>query len=147
MEGICSSGRACPSISLATTWDEGTEGDPESKTYVQYNDKKEIHISNIMELEPDIFGDEGDRSIFGRADLISRIVVIGDALFIAFRLRHGDVEVDATVDTRTLALGLPSRTTGLGFFILVVMPLVQAIHDGDPFPHAPGAVGACGGPS
>lgn len=32
-------------------------------------------------------------------------------------------------------------------FILGVMTLVQAVHDGDPFPHATGAVGASGGPS
>jgi len=45
------------------------------RTYTQDYDEQEIHVSNVVELEPQVLGDEADGRVLGRPDFISLVVL------------------------------------------------------------------------
>ena len=66
-------------------------------SYTQNNDEEEIDICNVLELEPNVFRNERQSSIFCGPDLVSRIRCHGTAVFVPFTLRYRDIEVNASV--------------------------------------------------
>ena len=127
-----------------------TLGREEVKTYVQDNNKQEIHVGDVMELEPDVLRDEGERGVLGGTDLVSRIVIIGETLLISFSFGNRDVEINSTVNAAVIIVVVTSpRTRGPRFVLLILrigMP-VETVHDRDPFSRPPGTVDARCGPS
>lgn len=123
-------------------------------TYVENNDEQEIDICNVVELQEDVFGHEGERGILGSPDLVAGVGEIQMTLFIALGFRDRDVEVDRS----RLSIGGFSAVGGysvvrngavIGPALLIsrLMSLVETVDDGDTFPHAAGAGLTCGSPS
>ena len=46
------------------------------------NDKKKVHVSDIMKLKPQVLGDEAEGSVFGGANLIACEVIDGVAILV-----------------------------------------------------------------
>lgn len=124
------------------------------ETYVENNDKQEIDVGDVVELKPDIIGNKSQRRILGRPDLVSRVAIIKETLFISFGFGNRDIEVNSTIGARFIVV-LGGRVaivggtgdSGLALLIGQMRASVEAIQDGDPFSHATRAAHACCCPS
>lgn len=65
-------------------------------TYRKDDQEQEVHVRNVMELEPQILGYEAERRVLGRPDLISAILFARVAILIHILRRERDVEVDCS---------------------------------------------------
>lgn len=54
------------------------------KTYSENDDDEEEDVGDVVELEIQVLGDEGERRVFGGADFIACKLVDGVAVLIAF---------------------------------------------------------------
>lgn len=76
-------------------------------TYIKNNDEQEVNVRNIVELQPDVVGDEGECCILGGTDFVSGIGNIQMAVFISFGLWNRDTEVDPPIgSTRRVLIAI-----------------------------------------
>lgn len=64
-------------------------------THAQDNDKQEVDIGDVVELEPQVLGYEAEGRVFGGSYLVAGVVCEGLAFFVALCLGQGHVEVDS----------------------------------------------------
>ena len=84
----------------------------EQKPYVENNNKQEIDVGNVVELKPEVLGNERQWGIFRGSNLVSWIVVVGKTILVSFSFGNGDIEVDSS--TRTLFFALPGVGCAFG---------------------------------
>jgi hypothetical protein len=65
-------------------------------TYTQDDDEQKVDVGDIVELEPQILGNEAERRVLGGSYLVARVVCNGVAVFVALSLRQRRVEVDSS---------------------------------------------------
>lgn len=66
-------------------------------THIENDNKQEIDIGDVMELQKDILRDESKRGILRSSNLVSRINMHQLSLLVSFGFRDRDVEVDRSV--------------------------------------------------
>lgn len=64
------------------------------ETYIENNDKKEINVCYVMELDPDVHRHKSQGCVFCSPDLIPRVLYQEMTLFVSFGFRYRNVEVD-----------------------------------------------------
>lgn len=101
------------------------------KTYGEAYNKQEIHVGDVVKLKPEVFGEEGEWSVFGGPSLVAFELGQGTSIFILGLGRQFTIEVNGAPLILAIAqFGLILSGGAVGLACLVARGMfVEASHD------------------